>query len=74
MKKGKSGSKRKISQVKRSNIKRHKLVKQGKAKPNSQPRYIANQSRKAKNAENGKQNQMTPEQEKGGFKHQRLMS
>jgi len=64
MKKGKSGSKRKISQVKRSNIKRHKLVKQGKAKPNSQPRYIANQSRKAKNAENGKQNQMTPEQEK----------
>ena len=41
---------RKISQVKRSNIKRNKLVKQGKAKPNSQPKYIPNQGKNKKQA------------------------
>ena len=45
----KGGAKRHISNIKRSNQKRNKLVKQGKAKPlNSTPRYIPNQAKKAK--------------------------
>jgi hypothetical protein len=45
----KGGAKRHISHIKRSNQKRNKLVKQGKAKPlNSTPRYIPNQAKKAK--------------------------
>jgi len=45
-KKPTGGSKRKISQVKRSNIKRNKLVKAGKAKPQGKPRYIPGQKNK----------------------------
>jgi hypothetical protein len=45
----KGGAKRHISNIKRSNQKRNKLVKQGKAKPlNSTPRYIPNQAKRAK--------------------------
>jgi len=62
VKKGpKGGAKRKISQAKRSNIKRHKLVKQGKAKPRSQPRYIPNQSQRSRGE---KQPQLTTAQQK----------
>ena len=39
----KGGSKRSISKVKRSNQKQNKLVKQGKARPNSKPKFISNQ-------------------------------
>lgn len=39
----KGGAKRKISNIKRSNQKQNKLVKAGKARPNSKPRYVANQ-------------------------------
>ena len=35
----KTGSKRSISAVKKNNLKRHKLVKAGKLKPKSSPRY-----------------------------------
>ena len=38
----KGGAKRHISKVKRSNQKQNKLVKAGKARPNSKPRYVAN--------------------------------
>ena len=36
----KTGSKRSISAVKKNNLKRHKLVKAGKLKPKSSPRYF----------------------------------
>ena len=39
----KGGAKRHISKVKRSNQRQNKLVKQGKARPNSKPKYVANQ-------------------------------
>jgi len=56
---------RKISQVKKSNIKRNKMVKQGKAKPNSQPRYIPNQSKKNKdNLDQPQQPQLTTAEQK----------
>ena len=52
----KGGAKRHISHIKRTNQKRNKLVKQGKAKPlNSTPRYIPNQARKAQ-----QENTITP--------------
>jgi hypothetical protein len=52
----KGGAKRHISHIKRTNQKRNKLVKQGKAKPlNSTPRYIPNQAKKAQ-----QENTITP--------------
>ena len=46
--KGKSGSKKPISRIKRNNHKMHKMVKQGKMKPKSQPRYVPNSGKKEK--------------------------
>ena len=46
----KGGAKRHISKVKRSNQRQNKLVKQGKARPNSKPRYVANQRKGEKQA------------------------
>ena len=51
----KGGAKRHISKVKRSNQRQNKLVKQGKARPNSKPRYVANQ-RKTEKQGNGERN------------------
>ena len=42
----KGGAKRHISKVKRSNQKQNKLVKAGKARPNSKPRFVPNQKRR----------------------------
>ena len=42
----KGGAKRHISKVKRSNQKQNKLVKAGKARPNSKPRFVPNLKKK----------------------------
>ena len=51
----KGGAKRHISKVKRSNQKQNKLVKAGKARPNSKPRYVANKKKEGKK-EGGERN------------------
>lgn len=56
--KKKGGAKRKISNIKRSNQRQNKLVKSGKAKPNSKPRYVPN-AKKAEKSE--KDAWLTPE-------------
>jgi len=53
----KGGAKRHISKIKRSNQRQNKLVKHGKAKPNSRPHYIPN----AKKKESQSDNWVTPE-------------
>ena len=59
------GSKPKLSQAKRSNIKRHKLVKQGKAKPNSQLNY--NPSKKSKGKGEIERPKVSTEQQRGTY-------
>merc|ERR1711874_506244 len=49
----KGGAKRHISKVKRSNQRQNKLVKQGKARPNSKPKYVANQRKGEKQGGKG---------------------
>jgi len=44
----KGGAKRQISKIKRSNQRQNKLVKHGKAKPNSKPRYVPNAKKAGK--------------------------
>jgi hypothetical protein len=56
----KGGSKKPISRVKRQNHKMHKMVKQGKAKPKSTPRYVPN-SASNKKAKGEKEEWLTPE-------------
>lgn len=65
-KKPTGGSKRKISQVKRSNIKRNKLVKAGKAKPQGKPRYIPGEKNKDKDPAE-KQVHLTTEQQQANM-------
>ena len=55
----KGGAKRHISKVKRSNQKMNKMVKAGKAKPKSQPRYIPKSKKAEKKGE--KETWLTPE-------------
>ena len=56
----KGGAKRQVSRVKRANQKMNKMVKQGKAKPKSQPRYIPNAGKKV-SKKGEKEEWLTPE-------------
>jgi len=47
----KGGAKRHISKIKRSNQRQNKLVKHGKAKPKSKPRYVPNAKKSGNKAE-----------------------
>ena len=57
----KGGSKKPISRVKRQNHKMHKMVKQGKAKPKSTPRYVPNSASNKKANKGEKEEWLTPE-------------
>ena len=54
----KGGTKKPVSKVKRANQKMNKLVKAGKAKPKSKPRYVPNQK---KSSQGEKESWLTPE-------------
>jgi len=57
----KGGAKRHISKIKRSNQRQNKLVKHGKAKPNSKPRYVPNAKKSGKGEQGEKEAWLTPE-------------
>eukprot|EP00092_Neocalanus_flemingeri_P109090 GFUD01140168.1.p1 GENE.GFUD01140168.1~~GFUD01140168.1.p1 ORF type:complete len:182 (+),score=79.57 GFUD01140168.1:39-584(+) len=57
----KGGAKRHVSKIKRSNQRQNKLVKTGKAKPNSKPRYIPNAKKAVKGEKGEKEAWLTPE-------------
>jgi len=62
VKKGpKGGAKRHISKIKRSNQRQNKLIKHGKAKPNSRPRYVPNAKKSTNIGKEEKDAWLTPE-------------
>jgi len=71
VKKGKNKGHRSISKVKRSNQKRNKLVKHGKAKPNSTPRYIPNKKKEERGRNDRVKKPEQLEEEKKQKEHQK---